>query len=103
MDLWFGTARKIREPKFFTMLKRGTLSVLGNTVPIVPVNNKISFEILLDRSSIEIFANNGQTVISNCFTPDEGADDLVFFTNGGELGVDKLDIYKMESVWKQEK
>ncbi len=84
-------------------VKRGTLSVLGNTVPIVPVNNKISFEILLDRSSIEIFANNGQTVISNCFTPDEGADDLVLFTNGGELGVDKLDIYKMESVWKQEK
>ncbi len=83
-------------------VKRGTLSVLGSTVPVVPVNNKISFEILLDRSSIEVFANDGQTVVSNCFTPEEGANDLVLFTNGGELGVDKLDIYKMESVWNQE-
>jgi sucrose-6-phosphate hydrolase SacC (GH32 family) len=72
-------------------------------VPIVPVDNKISLEILLDRASIEIFANGGQTVISNCFTPTEGAEDLVLYTNGGELGVDKLDVYKMESIWEKEK
>lgn len=80
-------------------VKRGTLTVLNSTVPVVAANNKISLEILLDRSSIEIFANGGQAVISNCFTPVENADDLVLFTNGGELQVDKLDIYKIESVW----
>ena len=82
-------------------VKRGTLTVLNSTVPVVAANNKISLEILLDRSSIEIFANDGQTVISNCFTPIENADDLVLFTNGGELQVDKLDIYKIESVWNK--
>lgn len=83
-------------------VKRGVLTVLNSTVPIVPVDNKISLEILLDRSSIEIFANGGQTVISNCFTPLEGADEVVLYTNGGELGVDKLDVYEMESIWKKE-
>jgi fructan beta-fructosidase len=83
-------------------VKRGTLSVLNSTVPVVPVNNKILFEILIDRASIEIFANGGQTVISNCFAPAEGADDIVLFTIGGELGVDKLDVYEMESIWKKE-
>ncbi len=82
-------------------VKRGTLSVLNSTVPLVAANNKISLEILLDRSSIEIFANGGQTVISNCFTPNEGAKDLVLFTNGGELMVDKLDVYKIESSWTE--
>ena len=84
-------------------VKRGTLSVLGVTVPLMPVDNRIKLEILLDRSSVEIYLNNGQSVVSNCFTPDEGAEDVVLFTNGGELGVVKLDVYKMNSAWTNEK
>ncbi len=83
-------------------VKRGTLSILGCTVPLPATNNKIKLEILLDRSSIEIFANDGQAVISNCFTPGEKAMDVVLFTNGGELGIDKIDVYKMESVWEEQ-
>jgi fructan beta-fructosidase len=82
-------------------VKRGTLSALGSTVPLMPVDNAIKLEILIDRASVEIFANDGQTVISNCFTPDEGAEDLELFTRGGELEVLKLDIYEINSVWKE--
>lgn len=82
-------------------VKRGTLSVLGSTVPLEPIDNKIKMEILLDRTSIELYANDGQKVISNCFTPDKGADNLALFVNGGELEVVKMDIYKMESIWQQ--
>ncbi|PIF05422.1 MAG: hypothetical protein CSA36_06705 [Draconibacterium sp.] len=84
-------------------VKNRTLSVLGSIVPIVPVDNKIKLELLVDRTSIEIFINDGQTVVSNCFTPEEGANDLALFTNGGELGVDWLDIYKLKSVNEKEK
>lgn len=84
-------------------VKRGVLTFLNSTVPVVPVDNKISLEILLDRSSIEIFANGGQTVISNCFTPTKGALDLVLYSNGGELGIDKLDIYELKSIWGEKK
>ena len=80
-------------------VKRGTLSVMGITIPLLPVDNKIQLDILLDRASIEVFANDGQTVISNCFTPDLKSNGLVLFTNGGELGIDKLDIYEIKSVW----
>lgn len=80
-------------------VKRGILSFLNSSVPVLPVDNKISFEILLDRASIEVFVNGGQTVISNCFTPTEGAEDVVLYTNGGELGVDKLEVYEMKSIW----
>jgi sucrose-6-phosphate hydrolase SacC (GH32 family) len=96
-------SKKIPGTEISYNVKRGVLSVLSSTVPIVPVDNKISFEILLDRASIEIFANGGQTVISNCFTPAKGAEDVVLYTNGGELGVDKLDVYQMESIWQKEK
>ena len=80
-------------------VKRGVLSVLGSTVPLVPIDNKISLDILVDRASVEVFANGGQAVISNCFTPTEGAEDMVLFTNGGELGIDKLEVIKINSAW----
>jgi len=83
-------------------VQRGTLTVLGTTVPLMPIDNKIKLEILLDRSSIEIYANDGQTVVSNCFTPNEGSDGVILYTNGGELEVTKLDIYKMNSAWADE-
>lgn len=83
-------------------VKRGTLSVLGSTAPLMPVDNKITLEILVDRASVEVFANGGQVAISNCFTPNEKADDLVLFNSGGELGVDNLVIYELESAWQRD-
>lgn len=81
-------------------VKRGTLSVLGSTAPLAPIDNKITLEILIDRASVEVYANGGQTVISNCFTPAEKSDDLILFNNGGEIKVEKLSIYEVESTWR---
>ena len=78
-------------------------SVMGVSAPVVPINNKISLDILIDRTSVEVFANEGQTVISNCFTPDEGVEGLVLFCTGGEIIVDNLDIFKMNSAWRTDK
>ena len=82
-------------------VKRGALTILSSTMPIVPIDNKISLEILVDRSSVEVFANGGQSVVSNCFNPEDGADELILFTNGGELEVVNLDIYKMNSIYSE--
>ena len=81
--------------------KRGMLTVLGCNVPVKTTKNKIKLEILLDRSSIEIFVNDGEQVISNCFTPDEKAHKLALFTNGGELGIDKMEVHKLNNVWRE--
>ncbi|WP_167615986.1 glycoside hydrolase family 32 protein [Maribellus sediminis] len=80
-------------------VKRGVLTVLGSTVPLLPIDNKIKLEILIDRTSIEIYANEGQAVVSNCFTPDAKAEEMELFTNGGELEIVKLDVYKLKSIW----
>lgn len=80
-------------------VKNETLSVLGCSVPLKPVGGKIKFEILLDQTSIEVFANDGQIAVSNCFTPGETAKESVIFTNGGELEIDKMVIFDMESIW----
>lgn len=95
-------SKKIPGTEILYNVKRGTLSVLGSTIPLSVVDNKITLEILIDRSSIEIFANGGQTVISNCFFPTSGKE-IVLFSTGGELGIEKLDIYELKSIWEPKK
>lgn len=83
-------------------VQRGVLTVLGSTIPLMPIDNHIKLDILLDRTSLEIYANDGQAVTSNCFAISEGNEKVVLYTNGGELGVVKLDIYKIKSAWRDE-
>jgi levanase/fructan beta-fructosidase len=84
-------------------VKTKTLSCLGKSVNIEPVDGAIKLEILLDRSSIEIFANDGKAVMSSCFTPAEGANSLYLFNTGGEILVEKLEIFPLKSIWRTEK
>jgi len=82
-------------------VKRGVLTVLGSTVPLLPEDNIIKLEIVLDRSSLEIYANDGQAVVSNLFEADAKSKDVVLFTNGGELGIIQADAYEMKSIWSE--
>ncbi|MFA5327436.1 MAG: glycoside hydrolase family 32 protein [Prolixibacteraceae bacterium] len=84
-------------------VKTNTLSCLGKSVEIEPVDGTIKLEILLDRSSIEIFANDGKTVMSSCFVPTENAEGIYLFNTGGELFVERLEVYPMKSIWEKEK
>jgi sucrose-6-phosphate hydrolase SacC (GH32 family) len=66
-------------------------------------NGKLELEVLVDRTSIEVFANGGETTMSSCFLADEGENNLVLWTQGGELFVDQLEVYTIKSVWDEKK
>ncbi len=80
---------------------RKVLDCLGRQVTVEPENGKIDLRILVDRSSIEVYANNGEAVLSNCFEPDPKDDKLVLWTSGGELFVDEIEIYRLKSAWPE--
>ena len=67
------------------------------------MDGKIKLELLIDRSSVEIFANDGEVVMSSCFTPEKKADDLVLWTRGGELFVEEITIHELETAWGKKK
>jgi len=75
------------------------LDVNGIKIVVEPVDGKIELEVLVDRSSIEVFANHGESVISTCFSPVQDEDDLLLYTQGGELYVESLEAYNLKSVW----
>ena len=82
--------------------KKNILICLGQQAVVEPIGGKLQLEILLDRSSVEVFANGGKVVLSSCFNPIEGAENVILFTSGGELFVENLDIFSLKSIWETE-
>jgi sucrose-6-phosphate hydrolase SacC (GH32 family) len=78
---------------------RKQLSLLNNRVDYTPKNNLFEFELLIDRSSIELFIEGGRYVISTTFTPDPDKNRYMLYTIGGEILVKNLEVHELKSIW----
>ncbi|MEI7422574.1 MAG: glycoside hydrolase family 32 protein [Prolixibacteraceae bacterium] len=85
-DIHYDTAKKL-------------LDVNGIKMTVEPIDGKMEFEILLDRSSIEIFVNGGQNAISTCFSPAPKEEGLMIYSQGGELFVESLEAHTLKTAW----
>lgn len=98
------------EPADFTIKMRGEeitynagenkITCLGKTAPLAPVYGKIGLQILLDRTSIEVFVSGGQTVLTTCFLPDP-ADRTLAVTSPRATKIETMRIYEMRSSWRR--
>ena len=68
--------------------------------PLVPVNGILQLRILLDRTSIEIFGNNGEVVITSCFMPTEENKKFVLASEG-KANIIHAKIHSLQSIWKK--
>jgi len=85
-------------------VKTKTLSCMGNSAVVEPVDGIIKLEILLDRASLEIFANDGRVAMSSSFiSTEKKSDGIYLFNTGGEILVEKLEVYPMKSMYQAEK
>jgi len=62
------------------------------------VNGKIKLRILLDRTSVEIFGNDGVVVMSSCFMPKDD-DSNYFFSANGEVKIENAVVHTLKSAW----
>ncbi|HUT31287.1 MAG TPA: glycoside hydrolase family 32 protein [Sedimentisphaerales bacterium] len=64
-----------------------------------PVNNRIKLHILVDRTCIEIFANEGRASMFLSFPLDTNDTSVELFARWGRARVERLDIWKLKSIW----
>ena len=62
---------------------------------MAPVDGKIRLKIFVDRSSVEVFGNDGEVVLSDTIFPAERSQGLELFTQAGEISLNALDIYEL--------
>jgi sucrose-6-phosphate hydrolase SacC (GH32 family) len=70
------------------------------STPLELVNGRITLQILLDRTSIEVFANNGLMNLNYCFVPDDAKTALSLYADGGEAKLVSLRAYELRSIWE---
>ena len=63
---------------------------------------RVKMRILVDRTTVEVFGNDGEVVIPTCFLPDDNNKTLELFSSGGAAKVNSLVIYPMRSAWHSE-
>ncbi len=77
------------------------LSCRGKSAPLAPIDGKIRLEILVDRNSIEIFANDGRIYMPIGGILPEGNKSLEVFSRGGNTSLNGLKVHTLRSIWLQ--
>lgn len=75
------------------------LTVLGRSAPLSSENGRVKLRILVDRTSIEVFGNDGRVVLTSCFLPSERNKDVSIFVNGGRVKLVAAEIHPLQSIW----
>ena len=63
-------------------------------------NASIRLHVFVDRSSIEVFANDGERVLSERIYPPPGSDGIELYVHGAGAGVVSLTIWELNPIWK---
>ncbi|MCI3983821.1 GH32 C-terminal domain-containing protein [Bacillus vallismortis] len=76
-----------------------TFNTGKQTAPLKPVNGRVKMRIFVDRSSVEVFGNDGQQVITDIILPDRSSNGLELYAANGGVKVKSLAAYPLQKVW----
>lgn len=80
-------------------VKSGEVSCLGRTAPLRAEHGRIRLRLLVDRSSIELFGNDGAVSMTSCFVPKLQNHSLDLFAEGGPIRITALTVTPLASAW----
>ena len=56
--------------------------------------------LFFDAASIELFADDGKTALTDIFFPNEDFNNFTNYTDGGKIYVASLQVWDLKSIWK---
>ena len=71
-----------------------------HSAPVKLVDGKIKLHIYVDSSSIEVFANDGATVLTERIFPGPTSVDVWGFCQGGKALISELKAWNLQSIWR---
>ena len=65
----------------------------------LPYTQRIKLHIFVDRSSVEVFVNDGEKVMTNRIYPPPGSTGIELYSSGGAARVVSLSYWPLQSIW----
>jgi len=72
-----------------------------HTAPVALRDGGLPLRILVDRGSVTVFAGDGEAVLTDQVFPPAGAAGVSLFSVDGDAHVRDLDIWSLNSIWKE--
>jgi fructan beta-fructosidase len=69
--------------------------------PVRLPGGQLRLHVFLDRSSLEVFAADGETVLTDLILPGAGRRRLEIFSNSEAVRVHSLEIWELRSTWSK--
>ena len=70
------------------------------SAPLAPIDGKIRFRILVDRTFVEIFANEGRVYMPMQAVRDLNNKSLAIYAKGGSAHINEMTVHKVKSIWR---
>jgi sucrose-6-phosphate hydrolase SacC (GH32 family) len=90
---------KIRGIGLLYDVKRQEIRCLGEDGPLKMTDGRIKLHLLVDRTSLEVFGNDGLLSMSSCMLPDHDNRSLAVFCRGGRIESCELRLCQLKSIW----
>ncbi|MGQ9610625.1 MAG: glycoside hydrolase family 32 protein [bacterium] len=90
----------IRGEKVEYNAKNKQIKAFGRAAKLEPINNRVKLRLLIDRTSVEVFCNNGIISMSSCFLPDPSNDRINLCSSEGKSKIVSLIVYELDSTWQ---
>ena len=69
-----------------------------HTAKMQPINDVVLLHIFVDRSSVEVFGNNGSVVMTEQIFPAPASLGVETFADGGQVILKSLDVYQLDAA-----
>ena len=69
--------------------------------PLTTPDGRVKLNIFVDRSSVEVFGNDGRTALTTRVFPRRGNHGLTLFAKEGDARLVSLKAWKLRSVWRE--
>jgi len=76
------------------------LTCLERAAPLAPQDGRIRLQVLVDRTSIEVFGNDGRVALPLGAPSDGSPGTLSAFARGGSAWIRSLDVYELRPAWR---
>ncbi len=85
---------------FFDRTLSGDAVTGVRSIDLDTSSNSVELHIFLDRSSVEMFMNQGEQVITSRIYPSETSLGVKLFAENGSVELEELSIWSLEDIWK---
>lgn len=102
-EITLGDARQIafnlRGVPLLYDVQKQELSCADRTAPLKAKDGKIQLRLMLDRTSIDIFGNDGELYMPMSLVFPAGGTPLELMSGGGTATINSLTVFEMNSAW----